>query len=323
MKYIMTSIGMSSREPMSYVFDADVETEFGTFRVRTQLNHDREEKPFSITLSIGGDQTCLNFAVPFTNENVFLSYAQSSKPGIACTLDSKVIKGDSTIKMMHFGTTLLKEMTNKTIVEFNDTGHIDCLNPDGSISKMSLPMYNFMFYGETWYESKFGAIPTYKHDRDMYAKLKCLRLDPRNKRNFEFNNASLNSVMKEIYSESESWGDFFMNISKKYKENRCSIVQPWIRNAYNEMSKGSFSIYSTHWYFSYENFPIIPYKILKVYSNGAKIIGGGGYNSKLPYDDECLDWSIHPHTIALDYTPLLRKACRKTRRNKRLHHLAF
>jgi hypothetical protein len=206
----------------------------GEFKVIINKRHDRNNKNkiLEYYLNIGGNEDmCVNMTIPTdpSNKSIFLSWAETTKK---CTLDSLKIKGNSTQIMLQLAITIAREISpHVTEIILEDMSHFYCLTPDGPI-KTHLPSFYIAFYGKTWYEDKFGAVMI---DSQCYEKYKkCLRnfYDPTYKKDyFNFVNKDLQIMLEPLYDNSYCWKDFFDQISEIYKENKCGIIYPWVKNA--------------------------------------------------------------------------------------------
>jgi hypothetical protein len=206
----------------------------GEFKVIINKVHDRNNKNkiMEYTLSVGGNENkCVNISIPtdLSNKSLLLSWAESMKE---CTLDSLKIKGNSSQIMIQLAITIAREISpHVTDVILDDMSHFFCLTPDGPL-KTHLPSFYIAFNGKTWYEDKFGAVMI---DPQYYEKYKkCLRnfYDPNYKKDkFNFVNKDLQIMLEPLYQTSHCWKDFFDQISEIYKDKKCGIIYPWIKNA--------------------------------------------------------------------------------------------
>ena len=182
-------------------------------------------------MNIGGKDKCASFTIPmYKKEPIKLSYASSSSNHFQCTLDDKEIKGESTYKMMCLAFTIIREITDQTYIEFEDMSHFECLLPNGEKKDVTLAPFAFLFYGQTWYEQKFGAVLVNTAKRNAYTNMKCRRNDPTYKPAiYTFgSNKSLQILIQKHYDASITWADFFKLISDEFGRNKCSLVYPWI-----------------------------------------------------------------------------------------------
>lgn len=85
-----------------------------------------------------------------------------------CKLDGKMVRGESTRKMIQIGLDLLKEY-GATKAVMTDTSNIPCEGKDIDLGAMY-----FLKYGMTWYEKYFGFKPAERH-RESYEKAKQMR----------------------------------------------------------------------------------------------------------------------------------------------------
>jgi hypothetical protein len=274
------------REQQSNVFDADIQTDFGTFRVRATKIVYPDLYDNTITLNIGGiKDDCLTFSIPiYKKEPIKLAYAQSTSDKVQCTLDSKEIKGDSTFKMICLGFTIITEITDQRHIELDDMSHFTCDLPDGSRCEVELAPFMFAFHGKTWYESKFGAMLVNVKKRNQYIQMKCRLHDPKYKPSaYDFGgNESLKNMLNPYFEKVRSWHDFFNVVTHEFGKNKCSIVYPWLKHALqNHIFKNEFEFMGDKWILNFDGMPNITYNIIKVYSSGI-ILQSGGTN--MPFE---------------------------------------
>lgn len=272
--------GVIDRNPHSNMYDADISTDFGTFRLRIKKLIFPNTYENQITLNIGGKDDCASFTIPmFNKQPIKLSYANSSSNRYQCTLDDKAIKGETTYKMMCLAFTIIREITDQTYIEFQDMSHFECLLPNGEKKDVSLAPFSFLFYGQTWYERRFGAMLVNVAKRNSYMNMKCRRTDSIYKPNvYDFvNNKSLQSMLQPHFETTSSWAEFFDKVAKEYGQNKCHIIYPLVTDILEKyIFKNNFEFLDDTWIMNIDDMPKIPYTIQHVYSDGRQIGGAGG-----------------------------------------------
>ena len=297
---------MNVREPLSDLYDADISTEFGTFRLRMNKITFPNKFDNEITLNIGGKDDCASFTIPMYNKKpIKLSYANASSDRFQCTLDDKEIKGESTFKMMCLAFTIIREITDQTYIEFHDMSHFECLLPNGEKKDVELAPFSFLFYGQTWYEQKFGAVLVDISKRNAYTNMKCRRNDPAYKPDVYMfgNNKSLQLILQPHFEATSTWAEFFKRISDEFGKKKCSLVYPWVSDVLQRhIFKNNFVFSGDEWIMNIKTMPNIPYTIKHIYSDGRQI-GGGGINIPMHVANKHFERYInHNKYVDLDYT---------------------
>jgi hypothetical protein len=295
----------------SKTFITKVIPTIGEFKVVINNSLDRNNKTKIIehTLSIGGkDDKCVNITIPTdsSNKSLFLSWAETTKD---CTLDSLKIKGNSTQIMLQLAITIAREIApHVTEIILDDMSHFFCQTPDGPI-KTHLPSFYIAFNGKTWYEDKFGAIMI---DPEYYEKYKkCLRnfYDPKYKKdNFDFINNDLQLLLDPLYQKSHCWKDFFDQISEIYKDKKCGIVYPWIKNAMRILFDGQRLWDVVEWKIPIndKNTPKIKYYEYSLQKNN---------NFKLPIINTYKETDVNYNQVT-NWKYSVKKRINKTRKNR-------
>ena len=314
---------ITSREKASGIYDADLETSIGTFRLRiSKINYPNTYDTI-ITLNIGGKDDCASFTIPmYKKEPIKLSYARASENRFQCTLDDKEIKGETTFKMMCLALGIIGEITDQTFVELEDMSHFTCLLPSGEKREIPLSPFSFVFYGQTWYEKKFGAMLVDVGKRTAYMNMKCRLSNPSYKpATYDFRgNKSLQDMLQPLFEKTTTWEEFFGIISETYGKNKCHIVYPWLDDVLRKyIFKNNFVFMGDKWIFNFAGIPKLPYTIKHVYSDGAQIGGSSdGYNSSIELFDRDIVREFEPPAyIATQNYHVFSNKRRKTRRAPR------
>lgn len=225
-----------------------------------------------LTLTIGSSKhSCVNITIPVRESNaIFMDHIDSTKPGSPCTIDDTVIKGEKTKEMFYFAATLIKNMTNKRIVEFTDQSHFPCAITETEIRHIPLNLSYLMFYGKTWYDKLFNAKLVDPTDQAKYELLQARRKDPLFKpASFHFKTFTLNEALLPIYDKTNTWEEFFQEINKIYGNRKCKVVYMWLTDAVRTLTVGSNDMFGFQkWYIDITNMPLVYYTPLKVYGGG-------------------------------------------------------
>jgi hypothetical protein len=229
-----------------------VTTNFGSFLVK--------KNKFGVSLG-GRGKGCTSIANKGTYG--YLGWIQTNQGG--CELMNKEIRGDNVVKFVNLAITILKEI-NPTITKITllDDSSYPCVLPNGSIQKVVMYTANILFHQATYYEQKFGA---YIPDTDTYKKYRAQIEDgfnnPSSKPStFDFHNAELQQILEPIYKQSATWKDFFKAIDTIYDKQKCTVIYPWYKFAYN-IIMNNMGIFE-HWEFDIKNCPNISYRLQKM-----------------------------------------------------------
>ena len=173
-----------------------------------------------------------------------------------CALDKSLPRGGGTVAMIKAALIFVMKQTEMDFVTLADDSSFDCELPENdALINIELYTHNFLIYGKTWYQRKFGAVPVDddKLERDMEISLEKLHKPLPN--DFKYiwpNHLSTNlkhndwlvafrDEMKELYetkkSEWDSMTYFRAIFGKKCKENvHCAVfklLEPHLRKYYN------------------------------------------------------------------------------------------
>lgn len=229
-----------------------ITTNFGSFLVKKD----------KLGISLGGrGKGCTTIANKGTHG--YLGWVQTNQGG--CELTNKEIRGNTTVKFVDLAITILKEI-NPTITKITllDDSSYPCVLPNGSTQKVIMAIANILFHQATYYEQQFNA---YIPDASVYAKYRAQIEDgfnnPSNKPStFDFHNAELQQILEPIYKQSATWKDFFTTIYTLYGKQKCTVIYPWYKFAYN-IIMNNMGIFE-HWEFDIQNRPTISYKVQKM-----------------------------------------------------------
>lgn len=113
-------------------------------------------------------------------------------------------------------------LPSDTQFQFKDTSFIEC-----NSYKISLPVYYTVFYGKTWYESKFHAIPLYISQEELKEQRKKLKEYLKTKPSIDdwfIGNEKLKPIIGNVYAKSAS----IQECLDELKELDCSIFKNWL-----------------------------------------------------------------------------------------------
>lgn len=227
------------------------------------------------TLTIGSEKnSCINLTIPVrdTEKNIFMDHIDAAKPNAPCTIDGVVIKGDKTKQMFYFAATLLKNITDKTIIEFTDLSHFPCSISDTEVRQVPLNLAYLMFHGKTWYDMLFDAELVDVEEQKKYKKLQERRKDPAFKpKSFNFRTRELNDTLTNMYNKTNTWEEFFQAIQIEFKEKKCKMVYLWLSDAVRALTVDGNDIFGFQlWKIDIKNMPLVYYAPIKVYGGGKR-----------------------------------------------------
>jgi hypothetical protein len=246
----------------------------GQFKVTVTPHYDFYDKTkisFYI-LNIGGvSDKCVNITIHSEDsprrKEFILSWAEVLGKG--CTINSQVIRGDSTVQMVQLGFTIAKEIAPYAeYVTLSDMSYFICNTPDGK-KKMSLPPFHIAFYDKTWYEDKFGAVMIHDKDYIEYrGYVENLYKEGIMPPDFDFGNMRIRELLYPLYSDSKTWKQFFQLIEKYYKKEKCAMMYPWIHNAMKLIFEGNQAYVGQDWKIVLKSIPMIHYYQVNKSSGG-------------------------------------------------------
>lgn len=251
-------------------------TNYEQFIFRSTVLLDRDtQAPVSFTINLGSKENfCVQIRVPSKESQETDAYLMWVEANENCSLES-YIKNGIAKHMTLLGLTLARKINpNIKTVSFEDTSSFDCELPNDKEEKVPMKAFHIAFHGATWYEYHFGAM--LKRDYNKYCTLKNNIYKPENKpKTFYFINEELQEELEPLYSNTQTWYDFFQEISKKYGKKKCGMVYPWIMSAMNEIFE--CNIYDdTKWYIDFNanketNYtPMIDYKRYSITTGGTR-----------------------------------------------------
>lgn len=207
-------------------------TPYGKFKVT--INDDieidyktREPTKQGYLLSIGGKNTCVFINIPITGDTALLTNLKTTNGG--CEVNDKIISGENTIGMVNLAFTIVREINPQIrYIQLEDESDFPCTTSEGHQVGISMLLYEFAFYQETYYEKRFGAYLLDPDLRKMYNERK-KGYDEKLPEKFSFHNRDLEELLQPIYHQSSTWRDFFEKITNL--PNKCEKIFPWYKYA--------------------------------------------------------------------------------------------
>lgn len=172
---------------------------------------------------IGGKKKCVTFSIYLEDKE------SPNLDGFGyneeCNKQGNHIKGIGSIHLLNVAMLFVLKhygLPRDTRFQFKDTSFIEC-----STYKQSLPVYYTVFYGKTWYESKFDAIPLYISQDEFKEQRKKLRDYLKTKPPIEewfFGSEKLRKQVEEIYIRVNSLQECLLEL----KEFDCCVFKNWL-----------------------------------------------------------------------------------------------
>jgi hypothetical protein len=256
-------------------------TEYGVFRITINDDTYIDQQTRSIVkigklLTVGGRNSCVFISIPDKQDTAHLTNLKTKDGG--CEVNEKKISGLSTIGMVNLAFTIVKEVAPYIqYIKLSDESDFTCTFDDG-ITKVGISMilYEFILYQQTYYEKRFGAYLKEPIIRALYEERKkgFQGILPEH---FSFNNPDLENILRPIYKQSTTWEDFFEKI--KPMPNVCQILFPWYKFAIQKIFD-DMSFERMTWIINLENNP----KVFHVAYTITKTTYGGGKRNKTRKD---------------------------------------
>lgn len=231
------------------------------FRIKeTKMTY--RDQVISHTFKLGGDnEDCIDATVFYgpTNQPTHgkIPYIEYDEK---CAIGSSLPRGIGTILMIK---TLLHYIHRKypsvTTFEFDDMSHIECASEQNQqtlqrhqrkkgtkIKPMNLYHFSIAYNDQTWYEKYFGAILKDAEQYRRYRERIQTLTDPSSKVDFiQFLQLASPpqdqfEYLDKKYHQATTYREFFQSIPK---EDRCSILYPWISTFMNNILGSTFTNY--------------------------------------------------------------------------------
>jgi hypothetical protein len=246
---------LNADTPLPNEFTA--KTTFGSFKVKiTNRNYINVGGNNNVCFQVGYDE--------FENEGKIDWLGTES---LKCEQSEKIINGVDTVAMADLGLTILRKLypNIQKWVKLRDSSKFNCTLPDGNNVKISMMILQLLLHGETYYQSRFKAVPVYDEAITAYELFhKAWLNDPLPSRPPFIKNEDLTEMLTPLYKKSKSWKDFFSEIYKIYGRKSCEIIQSWYKDVYGILAKYPIT---TDWKIDVTTRPMIPFEITNKSSN--------------------------------------------------------
>lgn len=194
-------------------------TDVGKFQIKVDPNH----------VLVGGTRYCVNIAIKPANVTE-LSWVSTDQGG--CSLDGSVIRKEKTVQMVDVAFSLLRQyFPQRTEVTLLDDSGVPFDIDKKRKGKIGLLKAYLFFYGNTYYEHKFGATMIVPQDHAEYLRRKQGFDDP-SKKPAEFDFGSKQAELAPLYQASRTWREFAQRIAEAFPENaKYKMIHEWYRQA--------------------------------------------------------------------------------------------
>lgn len=202
-------------------------------------------------INFGGKHSKVTCIDMFIYDNDKTAKLQQIDYDQRCNLDENMSRGIGTRDMLQSCLFAVKQLFGDDLddIELDDASSIAC---DNGLN-VSLASYYLAFFGKTWYELHFGAVPITK-DAELYKTRKHLFLNKSAKQDIEWfkqllrrSNTDLqyqNSLL-EIYEKTDTYREFFDNLKAYYdRSSLCVASRPWVHQF---MVREIFNIAAQSW----------------------------------------------------------------------------
>jgi hypothetical protein len=266
-----------------------VKTDFGTFQVR-------------ITNTDGviiGKNACVQIKKHDIYKNMGeLQWLSTKEP---CEEYDKLIMNDTTIKMVYLGITIFTEIHPEiTDIYLLDNAKYNCELHTKRITQIHMSKYEFLLYGESYYESRYNARPFLDDEYNNYRQFQKNRENAKYKiLSFQFNNDALQLLYNQY--DIRTWNDFMNEVITKYGTRQCNLFYSWYLNAVAIISDSKS--FPEYWTFPILKRNIISYKKLETKNNkNDKNKKGGKRNYTVKSRDKLYIVGPYVHNGAYNYT---------------------
>jgi hypothetical protein len=245
MKILATHAKIPNKIPMIRIMDGtwELKSSEGVFRLKIEHGD----------VSIGGKDMCVLLTYKGPNDSMLHWFGTDAQ----CELRGFPIKGDKTKHLLYLATSIFRSIhRDVNYIKLIDSSTYKCGNfPDGKSRPISLRESHFVFHGKTYYEDKFGAVPTTSEGASRMEALRKAIHDPSKKpEKFTFGNPELAKELTPLYNSTNTWWDFFQQIQEKWKKEKCAKIYIWYRIALSNMFGDTIP---EHWTLDMRKFPII------------------------------------------------------------------
>lgn len=152
--------------------------------------------------------------------------------------DMRMPRGDGTVKMLRVSLAFMMNKFAASIqtITLSDASHVPCRFADGDVRSVSLMNSYIAVHGQTWYESKFGAVLFNPVEREQYDK-RILKLNALEKNGIKFEQLNVElattdvatvAKIQSIFDRSATLNAFFKGLREEFKDAFCMITQKWL-----------------------------------------------------------------------------------------------
>lgn len=142
-----------------------------------------------------------------------------------CNQEGNHIKGVGSIHLLNVGMQFIinhYKLLKDTQFQLKDTSFIEC-----SRYKLSLPVYYTVFYGKTWYEQKFDAVPLYISADELKGQRQKLREYMKTKpplTDWFMGSHEVEKMIEKIYVKTGS----LQECLDELKSHDCYVFKNWL-----------------------------------------------------------------------------------------------
>jgi len=247
---------------------AIIKTKNGEFHLKITINKDRNtNQPHSYSVNLGSRTTkCIQMDVPsIKNESKYgylIWVKKNENKENDCALE---IYNETNLTqfMVLLGLTIARDI-NPTLqgMRLKDDSGFDCDLPNNKTWKVSMREMYIAFHKKSWYEEFFNAKMIHNYNDYILLK-KNFNNETKKPQYFNFINDDLNELLTPIYNSTNTWDEFFQELSKIYGKNKCAVVYPWVNHALDFVFENKSYHEQTLWVINFEEnikTPLIPFE---------------------------------------------------------------
>jgi hypothetical protein len=202
-------------------------------------------------INFGGKNSKITCIDIFVYDNDKTAKLQQIDYDQRCNLDENMSRGIGTRDMLQACLFSVKQLFGDDLnnIELEDAFNIAC---DNGLN-VSLASYYLAFFGKTWYELHFGAVPITK-DAELYKTSKSLFLNKSAKQNTDWFKQLLrrsntehvyHTSLLEIYEKTDTYREFFDELKIFYdRSTLCVASRAWVHQF---MTREIFNISAQSW----------------------------------------------------------------------------
>lgn len=202
-------------------------------------------------INFGGENSKVTYIDIFVYDNDKTAKLQQIDYDQRCNLDENMTRGIGTRDMLQACLFAIKQLFSDDLIdiELEDASNIACDND----LKVSLASYYLAFFGKTWYELHFGAVPITK-DAELYKTSKDLFLNKSAKQDIDWfkqllRHSNTDHIYHEsllnIYEKADTYREFFNDLKEYYdRSTLCVASRAWVHQF---MTREIFNIAAQSW----------------------------------------------------------------------------